>query len=56
MKFDLRDWLVGGLVAAMWTFACVYLWKHADDANFTTWAAVCGTMTCVYHWLNIKDG
>lgn len=54
-RFDLRDYFVGGLVALMWVFASVFLWKYHSETNFQTWAAVCGTLTAVYHWLNIKD-
>lgn len=39
----------------MWVFASVFLWKYHSETNFQTWAAVCGTLTAVYHWLNIKD-
>jgi len=39
----------------MWIFSSVYLWRHPSDGNFATWAAVCGTMTAAYHWLNIHD-
>lgn len=49
------DYLVGGLVTAMWIFAGIYLWIHPSDLNFATWGGICGTLTCVYHWLNIKD-
>jgi len=42
-------------VALMWIFSSVYLWRHPSDGNFATWAAVCGTMTAAYHWLNIHD-
>lgn len=52
---DFRDYFVGGLVAVMWAAATVYLFKFHSDANFVTWAGICGTMTCVYHWLNIRD-
>ena len=39
----------------MWIFSSVFLWKHATETNFQTWALVCGTLTGVYHWLNIRD-
>lgn len=54
-RFDLRDWLVGGLVPGMWTFASVYLWQHPTDINFATWATASATMIGAYHYLNIKD-
>ncbi|HXI67240.1 MAG TPA: hypothetical protein VNH41_04820 [Steroidobacteraceae bacterium] len=55
MKNDCRDWFVMLLVAAAWAFASAYLWKHASTADFGIWAGVCGTLTAVYHWLNIRD-
>lgn len=55
MRFDSRDYIVGAIVTGMWIYACVFLWRHPSDMNFGTWAAVCTTMTCVYHWINVKD-
>jgi len=52
---DYRDWLVMTLVTVAWGVATVFLFQHATEMNFATWAAFSGTTTGVYHWLCVKD-
>lgn len=56
LKFsDIRDVLVFVLVSAAWIVATIFLFKHATDFNFATWAALCATITSAYHWIIMKD-
>lgn len=46
-----RDWFVMVLTALLWVASTVYLFKHADDTNFQTWAALAVTVLSAYHWM-----
>lgn len=52
---NVRDWFVILLVALVWIASTVFLFLYPKEANFATWAAVCGTMTAAYRWLDLKD-
>ena len=52
---DLRDIWVVLAVSAAWVFSTIYLFRHPSDMNFATWAALCTTVTGVYHWICMKD-
>lgn len=52
---DHNDWIIAGLVTGGWIFASAFVCLHPTDTNFATWAAVTGSITCVYKWLDIKD-
>lgn len=53
MKFV--DKFIIAKVSVMWTAATVYLFMHATEVNFATWATFGATVAGVYHWLTIKD-
>lgn len=55
MKWDFRDWVIAGHVGAAWIAATVYIFLHADDVNFVTWAGFSTTVGGIYHWLVIRD-
>ena len=54
-QLDARDWVVVGLVGAIWMAATVYVFKFHSDVNFGTYAGLCLTMTSFYHFIVSKD-
>jgi hypothetical protein len=52
---DIRDGLIGAIVAAAWVAATVYVFEFHSDLNFATYAGLCATMTGFYHWIVSKD-
>jgi hypothetical protein len=54
-QLDIRDWLIGVLVASAWMAATVYLFKFHSDVNYATYAGLCITMTGFYHFIVSKD-
>lgn len=42
-------------VVCMHVGGTLYLWKHASDMNFATWAGFSTTVAGVFHWLSRKD-
>ena len=52
---DIRDQFVMASIICAWVVASVYLFIYHSDTAFGVWGTVCGTLTGLYHFLNIRD-
>jgi hypothetical protein len=55
LKCDLKDFFVMALITLGWLASTVFLFLHAGEANFATWATWSGVVIGAYRWIDYKD-